>query len=242
MSSPMGISVFANSIDKFKSIDTKYDSFNNEFEMGKKRILVDRTALKSAAQVSSDGTVTNVSYFDKNDRTYVAINGMDGQPVKEIDFSLRYEEHINSINADLNYLSAGVGLGQNYYEFNGVSTKTATEVVSENSDTYRTKNHHQIVIKDVLYDLIKSIMFLEGFDSKEIKIEFDDSIIEDENTKKEKAQIRVEKGLLSKLTYLKEYEGMTEEEAKLELQRIDEESSIQMTELPNETTEEVVEE
>ncbi len=230
MSSPLGLSIYANSIDKFKSIDTKYDSFNNEFELGKKRILVDRTAIKQAVEVDASGNVSNVSYFDRNDKAYVAINGMEKQQVKEIDFTLRYEEHIRSINADLNYLSASVGLGQNYYEFDGQAVKTATEVVSENSDTYRTKNNHQIVIKDVLYDLIKSILFLEGMSSKEIKIEFDDSIIEDENTKKEKAQVKVEKGLMSKYTYLTKYEGMTETEAKIEMQRIQEENKIIMPE------------
>lgn len=45
-------------------------------------------------------------------KLYVAINGMDGQPVKEIDMSIRHQEHIDSINADLNYIGAGVGLIQ----------------------------------------------------------------------------------------------------------------------------------
>jgi len=44
--SPMGISVFANCIDRFKSIDVKYDSFYNEFILGKKRIIVDQSAMK----------------------------------------------------------------------------------------------------------------------------------------------------------------------------------------------------
>ena len=83
MNSPLGLSVYANHIDKFKALDTKYDSFTNEFELGKKRILVDRTALQSATQVDTNGNITNVSYFDRNDKAYVAINGMDGQPVKE---------------------------------------------------------------------------------------------------------------------------------------------------------------
>ena len=46
-SSPLGISIFANSIDRFKAIDLKYDSFMNDFELGKKRILVDSTTLRA---------------------------------------------------------------------------------------------------------------------------------------------------------------------------------------------------
>lgn len=220
MNSPLGLSIYANQIDKFKAIDTKYDSFTNEFELGKKRILVDRTAIKSATQVNTDGSVTNVSYFDRNDKAYVAINGMDGQPVKEIDFSLRYREHIDSINADLNYLSAGVGLGQNYYSFGNQGLKTATEVVSENSDTYRTKVHHQIIIKDVLYDLIKSVCFLEGIEVKNINIVFDDSIIEDKNAEIERGLKLLDKNLISKETFMTKYLGYDESQVKEEKEKI----------------------
>jgi len=205
MNSPLGISIYANSIDKFKSIDIKYDSFANEFELGKKRILVDRSAIKSAVNVNVDGSISNVSFFDRNDKVYVAINGMDNQPVKEIDFTLRHKEHIESINADLNYLSAGTGLGQNYYSFDGASMRTATEVVSSNSDTYRTKVHHQIVIKDVLFDLIKSICFLEGIDNKNINIVFDDSIIEDKNAEIERGLKLLDSGVISKETFMAKY-------------------------------------
>lgn len=220
MNSPMGLSIYANHIDKFKALDTKYDSFTNEFELGKKRILVDRTALKSATQVDTNGNITNVSYFDRNDKAYVAINGMDGQPVKEIDMSLRFEEHIGSINADLNYLSAGVGLGQNYYSFDSAGLKTATEVVSENSDTYRTKVHHQIIIKDVLYDLIKSVCFLEGIDTKNINIVFDDSIIEDKNAEIERGLKLLDKNLISKETFMTKYLGYDEAQVKEEKEKI----------------------
>jgi A118 family predicted phage portal protein len=230
LNSAMGISVFANHIDKLKAIDKKYDSFTNEFDLGKKRILVDKTALKKSVVSDTEGNISNVSYFDRSDKAYQAINGMENQPVKEIDFSLRHQEHIESINAELNYLSAGVGLGQNYYSFDGVSMKTATEVISENSDTYRTKCNHQIMIKDLLYDLIVVICELQNIDFKEIRIEFDDSIIEDENTKREKAQIKVDKGLLSKKSYLIKYECYTEKEAEKELQRINEENKIIMPE------------
>ena len=160
------------------------------------------------------------SYFDRNDKAYVAINGMDGQPVKEIDMSLRFEEHIGSINADLNYLSAGVGLGQNYYSFDSAGLKTATEVVSENSDTYRTKVHHQIIIKDVLYDLIKSVCFLEGIETKNINIVFDDSIIEDKNAEIERGLKLLDKNLISKETFMTKYLGYDETQVKEEKAKI----------------------
>ena len=89
IATPMGISIYANSIDKLKAIDNKYDSFDMEFIDGKRRILVDRTALKTAPQVDANGNISQQLFFDRNDRTYVAMNGMKDQPVKDISFNLR---------------------------------------------------------------------------------------------------------------------------------------------------------
>lgn len=224
--SPMGLSILANHIDKFKSIDTKYDSFNREFRTGKKRVLVDRTTVKRKTDVDAEGNVSYVSYFDTNDEIYVAISGMENQPVKEIDFSLRYQEHISSINADLNYISAGVGLGQNYYNFDGSGVKTATEVVSENSDTYRTKKHYELMVNDCLCDLIKAICFLEKIPYKSINIVFDDSIIEDENTLIKRGLELYQNKVISLEKFMQKYLHYEESEIQEEMAKIENENKL----------------
>ena len=221
--SPMGISILANSIDRFKALDIKYDCFCNEFELGRKRILVDQSAMKGQVQVDENGNQRFVQYFDANDKAYVGINGMEGQPVKEIDFSLRTQEHIDAINADLNWLSSNIGLGGNFYKFDGKSTKTATEVISENSDAFRTKVHYDIITNDVIYDLVKVICEMEGIKTNKITIIPDDSIIEDKNTEQLRAQQEVAAGLRSKKSYLMNIKGMSEQEAEEELQKMQEE-------------------
>ena len=238
MDSPMGISVLANSIDRFKSIDLKYDSFCNEFELGKKRILVDQSTMKGQMQVDDNGNQRFVQYFDVNDKAYVGINGMEGQPVKEIDFSLRCQEHIDSINADLDWLSSNIGLGGNFYKFDGKTTKTATEVISENSDAFRTKVHYDIIVNDAIYDLVKVICEMEGIKTNKITIIPDDSIIEDKNAEALRAQQEVSAGLRSKKSYLMDIKGMTEQEADDELQRINDEKMSNQAAFGFETTEE----
>lgn len=221
--SPMGISLFANSIDRFKGIDIKYDSFFREFKLGKKRILVDPTAMKGTMQADTEGNVRLVQYFDSNDEAYVGINGMEGQPVKEIDFNIRAEDHINSINADLNWLSSNIGLGNNFYKFDSAGLRTATEVISENADAFRTKVHYDLIVNDVIYDLVKVICEMEGIKTNNITIVPDDSIIEDKNAEQLRALQEVSQGLRSKKSYLIEIKGMTEEEAQTELEGIQEE-------------------
>ncbi len=212
--SPMGISILANHLDKFKSIDIKYDSFNREFVTGKRRILIDKTALKGdVTGVDESGKPIMVSYFDTDDEVYVAIKGMDNQPIKDINFDLRVQPHVDAINTELNYLSSGIGLGNNFYQFDKNGLKTATEVVSENSDTYRTMVHHRIAIYDCLYDLIATICEMENIPYTEISINLDDSIIEDTDSIRKQALTEYNSKLISKAEYFRKTDKLEEQSA-----------------------------
>ncbi len=212
--SPFGISVLANQLDKFKAIDTKYDSFDREFITGKRRIIVPRAAIKGQVTgVDKNGNQQVISYFDMNDEVYVAVNGLEQDGIKDINFELRTKEHVDAINAELNYLSSNVGLGSNYYKFDGTSVKTATEVISVNSDTYRTKVHHQNPIYNCLEELIKTVCEMENIKYKTVSINPDDSIIEDTDKIRQQAMSEYNSKLISKAEYYKRVYKMTDEEA-----------------------------
>lgn len=219
---PMGISIFANSIDKLKAIDNKYDSFDMEFVDGKRRILVDKTALKGAPQVNEDGTISQQLFFDKNDRTYVAMNGMQNQPVKDISFDLRYQEHIDSINAELNWYSSALGFGEEFYKFDGGGQATATEILSQNDDAFRTKQVYETVIRDVIIDLVKSVCFLEGIElsEDEIDITMDYSRFENQEKTQQRLEREVDKGITSKVEYRMKVYGETEQTAQAKIDDI----------------------
>lgn len=224
--SPMGLSILANHIDKFKAIDTKYDGFDHEYISGRRRILVDRNAVKKKATgVDDNNNIIYASYFDTSDDIYVAIEGMENQPVKEIDFSLR-NEYIEAINTELKYLSAGVRLGNDFYSFDKDGLKTATEVVSENSDTFRTKSQHQIPIYNSLYDLVATICEMEGIKYKEISITFDDSIIQDEEALINRGINLYNAGLISKEKFMTKYLHYEESEVTDEIDKIQEDNKI----------------
>ena len=224
ISTPMGISIFANSIDKLKAIDNKYDSFDMEFIDGKRRILVDKTALKSAPQVDTDGNISQQLFFDRNDRTYVAMNGMKDQPVKDISFDLRYQEHIESINAELNWYSSAVGFGEEFYKFDGGGQATATEIISQNDDAFRTKQVYETVVKDVIIDLVKSVCFLEGIElsEDEIEITMDYSRFENQTATQQRLEREVARGITSKVEYRMKVYNETEETARQKIAEIKE--------------------
>ena len=195
-----------NFINNITNIDILSDSGSlgyMEFVDGKRRILVDRTALKGTPQVDENGNISQQLYFDRNDRTYVAMNGMKDQPVKDISFDLRYQEHIDSINAELNWYSASLDFGESFYKFDGNGQATATEILSQDDDAFRTKQTFETVIKDVLIDLVKSVCYLEGIElsENEIQVEFDYSRFENQEKTQARLEREVSKGITSKVEY-----------------------------------------
>lgn len=184
---PMGIPAFANAIDQLKGVDISYDSYVNEFVLGKKRVMVQPGATKDL-----DGNPT----FDPTDLTYYVLpeDIKDGSLIHEIDMTLRTAEHNAGLQDMLNALSSKCGFGENHYRFDNGSIATATQVISENSTMFRTIKKHEIILHDVLEELARIILRLGnsvlhmGLDENvEISIDFDDSIIE--NREQEEARI-----------------------------------------------------
>ena len=97
MDNPMGISVFANAIDQLRGVDVAYDSYVNEFILGKKRIMVKPSAMKDM-----DGNMA----FDANDVTFYVMpeDAHDDSVIHEIDLSLRTDAHKTGIQDMLNML------------------------------------------------------------------------------------------------------------------------------------------
>src|SRR5690625_1896750 len=226
--SPLGISLYANALSVMKSIDTAFDSFHREFRLGKKRIIVPETMIRTVVDPET-GAMNR--YFDASDETYEALAGdMDDTEIKEISVELRVEEHISAINALLNIFAMQTGFSSGTFTFDGESMKTATEVISEQSKTFKSKQSHEIIIEAGLIELIESILAIadtyEIFTSKdelEISVAFDDSIAEDKSAEINKQIQMVNNKIQSKKRAIMRIHGMTEEEAELLLEEINEE-------------------
>lgn len=184
---PMGIPAFANAIDQLKGIDVIYDSYINEFVLGKKRVMV-----KPGAMEHIDGS----PIWDPNELYYYVLpeDTSNGDIIKPIDMTLRAEEHNAGMQDMLNALSSKCGFGENHYRFDSGSITTATQVISENSTMFRTVKKHEIILERILTELCRiilrlgnSVMGMGLREDVEISIDFDDSIIED----KEKEEARI---------------------------------------------------
>jgi A118 family predicted phage portal protein len=211
LDSPYGISVFANAISQLKGCDIVYDSYINEFDLGKKRIMVPLSMAK--IEMGKDGVTRPV--FDKNDTVFYAIPGQrdgDGKP-DTFDPQIRAEDHDKGITKALDLLSFKCGMGTGRYKFENGVVKTATEVISDKSELYQSLKKHEIVLESALVSMVKAIGRLKGVEIKDINIDFDDSIIQDKETERQIDKGDIAIGVMSPLEYRMKWYGETEEEA-----------------------------
>lgn len=214
---PMGVALFANGIDVIKKLDLEYDSYANEFSLGRKRIFVAPELLT----YQNGGAV-----FDPEDTVFYELpedyfkNSESKEAMHEVNMELRIEEHSKAINDDLNWLSLKCGFGTERYKFESGGVKTATEVISENSDMYRSLQKHELVLERVLIQLIQTIIRagisigIPGLnESTAITIAFDDSIIEDKTAERQSDRQDVSMGVMSLAEYRAKWYGETLEKA-----------------------------
>lgn len=220
--SPMGISAFANSISSLQSIDNTYDSLNNEIELGRKRIVA------SNELINVDPTTgENVKAFDPKDIVFYKIPKAaadDKNLIQEVNGELRVDQIVNALNWQLNIFSSKIGLGNNYYKFTQEQgIQTATAVVSQYSDLFRSIKKHEILIEKCLRNLVKALCYISTnftdnklgiIADKDITIQFDDSIIEDKEAQKTSDRTDLLNGTMSKVEYRMKWYGEDEDTAR----------------------------
>lgn len=224
LDSPLGISVFANGIDQLKGCDKIYDSYINEFVLGKKRILVPLSQAKM--QMQKDGIT--VPTFDPNDTVFFSMPSDRNSDLKptEIDMKIRAQEHELGIQRMLDLLSLKCGMGTGRFKFDSTGVKTATEVISDKSDLYQNLKKNEKIICTAIVNLVKAVAFLDGVKTVDVTVDFDDSIIEDSNTTIDRNIKLVQASLRSKKSAIMEINKCSEDDAEKELERIAKEEQI----------------
>ena len=243
---PLGMSIYGNALETLHALDICYDSFVREFRLGKKRIIVPARAVRSVVDPQSGKLVR---YFDATDETYEALasDSPDDLKVQDNSVELRVEEHVSAINAFLSILCMQVGFSAGTFSFDQhTGLKTATEVVSENSKTYKTIKTVQNQIRPAIEHLVRNIIdvailyevdhegqSIESLVSRgyNVNVVFDDGVTQDRQTNLNEGVMLVGAGLLSKYTFMtdpKYGQGLTPEEAQAELDRIKAEGAGQV--------------
>lgn len=239
--SPLGVSIYANALSTLKALDICYDSFIQEFRLGKKRIIVPASCIRT---VVDPDTGEMRRYFDASDEAYEALStdNPDALKIQDNSVELRIDEHERAINAFLSILCLQVGFSAGTFTFDRAQgLKTATEVISENSKTYKTIKAQQLQIKAAVSKIVDAIIQIASLynlqwkgqsiqalaaNGWETNVVFDDSILQDRQTNINEGILLTTNGLMSKKRFLMEKLGYTEEEARQELEEIASEGTL----------------
>ena len=241
--SPLGISIYGNAFDTLHALDICYDSFVREFRLGKKRIIVPAAAVRT---VVDPETGLTRRYFDANDEAFEALATDDPDTLRVQDNSmvLRVEEHVSAMNAYLSILCLQLGFSSGTFTFDmAQGLRTATEIISENSKTYKTIRTFQNMIKPAIERICRNIidsgkLYDMEFEGKkisslankyELTVTMEDAVLEDSSTRIDRAIKLVTNGFISKQTAMTDPKyglGMTEEEAQQEREKIRGEQNV----------------
>jgi len=221
---PFGLSVYANSIDVLKELDDAYNELGNEPVLGRRRTFI-------SEEIMTYDSGTETLTFDPEDISiYRMPKGFDKDSmIQHSSEDLRTDKLQDDVQFQLNILSSKVGFGQQRYKFNQGQIQTATEVISENSDMYRTIKKHEQVLENSLRTIITALAYASStfsnynIDASTIVIDFDDSIIEDKGAEQARASIEVGNGTRSKRSYMKNIRNMNDEQINQEFKEIAEE-------------------
>ena len=236
--SPLGLGICDNAKTTLQQINDTYDEFHWEIKQGKRRFLVSDHLTK----VRFDENGRPIQYFDSDTDVFVPIRGeMDDVKHQDLTVSIRATEYITSINKFFATLEMQTGLSSGTFTFDGESVKTATEVVSRDSTTYRTRNSHLNNVEQFVKNLIISTIELAretfGADGhplfsgvtpteKDITVSFDDGVFESRSSELDFWGRAKMLGLASTQTALIKAFKLTEEEAEKEFNRIKVEQTL----------------
>ncbi|SHI01948.1 phage portal protein [Virgibacillus chiguensis] len=184
--SPLGLGIADNATSTLKKINDTYDQFWWEVKMGQRTVFVSDSMLNTLPDEAGNPPK---QVFDPDVNVYKSAHMGDGkEPVKDVTSDIRTEQYISAINQSLRTLEMELKLSVGTFSFDGRSMKTATEIVSENDLTYRTRNDHVYEVEQFIKGLVVSVLELAkayGLFSGEIPtfehigVDFDDGVFQD---------------------------------------------------------------
>lgn len=226
---PMGASAYGDAIDVLKCIDEAFDTLCAEFMYSRKKVYLSRTILQRDEKTGNiilpddDDYIKDVYFFTGDSHSA----NIDEDPIQEKNFAIRSKEISEGMELILNIFSFKCGLGNGYYKFSsGTVQKTATEVISQNSDLYRNICKVQLGIEKNIYEIIKALLYVSNYifgtkyniDCK-MSVKFDASLTEDSTAQRERAMKEVQLGLLQPYEYRDMYYPELEEKQRVDLSK-----------------------
>lgn len=221
--SPLPVSIFADSVDALRELDRIYSEFLWEIHTGKRKQIVDRRALtpfKGKNPIPLSDLATDL---------YLVLDFGDDAGDKKIPFDdytpeMRIDAYQKAIDIQLRLLEMQCGFSSGTFTFDVKTGKmTATQIISEDKDTYNTVKAIQESgmaqgLRDLvyLYDWYATLYSLAPAGKIDASVTFGDSIFEDTAVEFSRRKQLADGGYLKKEKLVGWYFGVSDEEAQKE--------------------------
>ena len=218
---PFGVSVFDGAVGALKLADGSFDNAWRDIFLGQKMMFVPEEMLRR----EEDGTLTVPRAKDQQLFMALPSEAVGGEPRKPYEYnpSLRVDDNRRAIDTALALLGKRCGFGMKYYSLDEAGNpKTAKEVGADNAELMRNAKKHEQAMGAGISRLVESAAALSnrfcaaGLPdiSGKVCVLFGDTIIQDEDTERERMRADVAAGLVPAWKYTQTYYGVSAETAK----------------------------
>ena len=230
INSPLGLSIFDNAKTTIDFINRTYDEFMWEIKMGQRRVIVPEQLTQLKIQ-NDRGDIKFKRRFDVEQNVYmqIATGNMDSGNIIDITTPIRSSDYISAISEGLKLFEMQIGVSSGMFTFDGQGVKTATEIVSENSDTYQMRNSIVALVEQSIKELCismcelgKAVSLYKGNIPKldDISVNLDDGVFTDRHAELDYWMKMVAAGFATQKRGIAKTLNITEDEAAKELAEI----------------------
>lgn len=230
-----GVSLYKDGMSQLEQIDRNWDDLNWELQSSQNKVFVDEQMLETVR--TPNGEI--VPRLDSKDKRLLKVMDAQGSVGKFMEIyspSIRQADITASLKTNLSLLCTACGLDSGAYVYDEqAQAVTATEIRTKNQKTYQTIcSIQKWTVAPALKAIVGAVFEMQllygvpNYGEVDLNIAFGDSILVDVETDKQNAQRETTLGLRSKLNYLMEYRGLSEEDAKKELAIISSEQPEQV--------------
>ena len=208
LSSPLGVSVFANAANLIEDADKQYARLLWEFESGERALIANSMAFKRDRS-------GRLQLPDK--RLYRTLDVEDMDFFREWSPTIREQSILHGLDRIYRQIEFSCGLAYGTLSDVQNSEKTAEEIRVSNQRSYTTVSDNQKALKNALCDAVYAmdvwctLYNLAPVGSYSISFDFDDSIAADRKTEFEEKRTMVENGIMMPWEFRMWYFGEDEE-------------------------------
>lgn len=238
--SPLGVSVYSRVVNLIKEADKQFGRIIWEYEASEKAVYIDELATKPS---QNTGQKHSFVVNQLKNRLYKKLNTGKEEFFEDYSPEIRDEALWRGLNKILQRIEFNVGFAYGTLSEPNTVEKTAEEIKTSKQRSYATvskmQENLQKALENLIYamDVLATLYNLAPLGKYEASFNWDDSLIVNTEREQTLQMQEVNIGLRSKVKYIMFRYGLTEEQAKEELEMINKEK-ISMQEALGMNTEE----